>query len=76
MDECLRAKLAEADPSFRELQEQHGDFDRKLMELMQKPYLSADDEVEEVRIKKMKLWLKDQMEMRGASLRKQITVNA
>ncbi len=66
MDETLRKKLAESDPGFRELQQQHVDFDRKLAALMEKPYRSADDDVEEALLKKKKLWLKDQMEARSA----------
>jgi phosphatidylserine decarboxylase len=66
LDETLRKKLAESDPGFRELQQQHVDFDRKLAALMEKPYRSADDDVEEALLKKKKLWLKDQMEARSA----------
>jgi hypothetical protein len=67
MDETLRGKLAATDPGFRELVQKHGEFDRKLVELMEKPYRSSDDDVEEARLKKQKLWLKDQMEARGSS---------
>jgi|HubBroStandDraft_1064217.scaffolds.fasta_scaffold175857_1 uncharacterized protein YdcH (DUF465 family) len=67
MDETLRGELAATDPGFRELLQQHSEYDRKLHELMEKPYRSAEDDVEEARLKKQKLWLKDQMEARRAS---------
>jgi hypothetical protein len=68
MDEDLRTKLAHADAAFRDLDQRHREFDRKLAELMQKPYLSADDELREVELKKQKLRLKDQMEQLGSHL--------
>ncbi len=67
LDEILRVQMAESDAGFRELQQQHGDFDRMLTELMAKPYRSAEDDVEEALLKKKKLWLKDQMEARSAN---------
>jgi uncharacterized protein YdcH (DUF465 family) len=67
MDETLRGELAAADAGFREMLQQHSEFDRKLHELMEEPYRSADDDVEEARLKKQKLLLKDQMEARRAS---------
>jgi hypothetical protein len=75
MDETLRVRLAASDPDFRELEQQHSEFDRKLAELMEKPYLSAEDEVEEIRLKKRKLWLKDQMEARSANWLRQTAVS-
>ena len=51
------------DPGFRRLQDKHGDYDRRLSELRAQRYLSDEEKLEEVRLKKMKLALKDQMEM-------------
>ena len=76
MDEDLRTKLSHADPAFRELDQRHRDFDRKLAELMQKPYLSADDELHEVELKKEKLRLKDQMEQLGGQLGRHVSASA
>ena len=50
------------DPGFRRLQDKHGDYDRRLSELRAQRYLSDEEKLEEVRLKKMKLALKDQME--------------
>jgi hypothetical protein len=44
------------------LQEQHRHYSDKLESLLQKPYLSAEEQLEEVRLKKLKLSVKDQME--------------
>lgn len=46
---------------IRHLEEQHRHYSEKLESLLQKPYLSAEDELEEVRLKKLKLSVKDQM---------------
>ena len=47
--------------NFRQLEEEHRRYSEKLESLMQKPYLSADEQIEEVRLKKLKLQIKDQM---------------
>lgn len=46
---------------IRRLEAQHHHYDRQLQALMQKPYLSADEQLEEVRLKKIKLRLKDEI---------------
>ncbi|MDE3195517.1 MAG: DUF465 domain-containing protein [Acidobacteriota bacterium] len=47
---------------FRALVDQHHEYDRLVEVLEGKNALSADEEVEEHRLKKLKLSLKDQME--------------
>ncbi len=47
--------------AIRRLEEQHRHYEQQLEALMQKPYLSADEQLEEVRLKKIKLRLKDEM---------------
>jgi hypothetical protein len=44
-----------------ELQRQHHHYDELLNALAAKPYLSAEEELEETRLKKLKLQIKDQM---------------
>jgi hypothetical protein len=41
------------------LHAEHLDYAQRLEELLQKPYLSADEQLEEVRLKKLKLHAKD-----------------
>jgi hypothetical protein len=49
---------------IRTLEEQHRHYSEKLEALLQKPWLSEEDLIEEVRLKKMKLHVKDQLTMR------------
>jgi uncharacterized protein YdcH (DUF465 family) len=53
--------LADADPEFRTWAEEHRMCEHRLHELMAKPEISIDDEMEEKTLKKRKLRLKDQM---------------
>jgi hypothetical protein len=48
--------------AIRRLEEQHRHYSEKLESLLQKPYLSAEEQLEEVRLKKLKLSVKDQLE--------------
>ena len=54
--------LLASDPQFRTLAEQHHQLDDRLHQLIDKHYLSANEQIEEVTLKKKKLALKDQME--------------
>jgi uncharacterized protein YdcH (DUF465 family) len=53
--------LAQND-EFRKLVSEHSQYSQRLESLTQKRYLSEDEKIEEVRLKKLKLRLKDQME--------------
>jgi uncharacterized protein YdcH (DUF465 family) len=63
MAEELKHLLIETNHEFRELASKHHSLDDRLHELEAKHYLSDDEQIEEVSIKKRKLHLKDQMEM-------------
>ena len=56
MDEVKDATLCE---EIDRLQAEHRRYAQRLEELLQKPYLSADEQLEEVRLKKLKLHAKD-----------------
>jgi hypothetical protein len=45
------------------LEEQHRHYSEKLETLLQKPWLSEEDLIEEVRLKKLKLHVKDRLAM-------------
>ena len=60
--EELKAHLMETNAEFRQLVAQHGDYARKLEALEALPHLTDQEKMEEVRLKKLKLHLKDQME--------------
>lgn len=48
--------------TIKDLQVQHQDHERRLEELRGRAFLTPDEEVEEKRLKKLKLHLKDEME--------------
>lgn len=60
--EELKRQLLQNDEEFRQLATQHHDLDEKLHDLTTRNYLSEPDQLEEIRLKKRKLQLKDQME--------------
>jgi hypothetical protein len=57
----LEVKDSPHSDEIRRLEEEHRHYAEKLEGLLQKPYLSEDEKIEEVRLKKLKLYLKDQM---------------
>ena len=60
--EEIKAHLMATNDEYRRLAAEHSDYARKLDQLESLPHLSADEEMEEHRLKKLKLRLKDQME--------------
>ena len=58
----VKAHLMQTSEEFRQLAHQHHEYDRLVGELEAKPFLTEEQEVEEHRLKKLKLHLKDVME--------------
>jgi len=59
--EARIAALAEKDPAFKALVQEHRTLDDKLKELDRKVYLSPDEEMERKRLAKLKLSKKDKI---------------
>jgi uncharacterized protein YdcH (DUF465 family) len=57
-----RDQLLASDDQFRKLAQEHTQYEQRLGSLTQKRFLTEDEKLEEVRLKKLKLRLKDQME--------------
>ncbi|MGH9434994.1 MAG: hypothetical protein ACRD06_03230 [Terriglobia bacterium] len=57
----IRDQLVVNDKEYQRLQEEHARYEAQLEELESKKYLSEQEQVEEIRLKKLKLRAKDQM---------------
>jgi uncharacterized protein YdcH (DUF465 family) len=62
MENRAKESLIDIDSEYRRLQEQHQGHEARLQVLAAKSRLSEDEEIEEKRLKKEKLFLKDRME--------------
>ena len=62
MVDSVREQLLAGHEEFRRLAQEHIQHSQRLNSLIEKRYLSDDEKIEEVRLKKLKLHLKDQME--------------
>ena len=54
--------LLDTDAEYQRLAEQHSKYVEELQKLTTGPYLSSEDLLEEIKLKKMKLYCKDEME--------------
>jgi uncharacterized protein YdcH (DUF465 family) len=59
----IRQSLLARDPEFRNLAEEHSRCESQLEQIVESSYLNAEDLVKEVELKKLKLRLRDRMEM-------------
>jgi uncharacterized protein len=60
--EELKRQLLQIDEEYRQLATRHHDLDEQIHSLTDRAYLTQPEQLEEVRLKKRKLRLKDQME--------------
>jgi hypothetical protein len=56
MDEIQDSALSE---EINRLHDEHHHYAQRLEELLQKPYLSTEEQIEEIKLKKLKLHAKD-----------------
>jgi uncharacterized protein YdcH (DUF465 family) len=66
-----RDVLFDADAEYQRLAEEHSKYESELQKILKAPYLSSEDLLEEIKLKKMKLHCKDEMERIAASMQHQ-----
>ena len=54
--------LLDTDAEYQRLAEQHSKYEAELQKLTSAPYLNSEALLEEIKLKKMKLYCKDEME--------------
>lgn len=60
-DESLKEHLLATNETFRSLALQHAEYSRQIEAIESKSHVTEADELEEVRLKKLKLNVKDQL---------------
>ena len=58
----VKNHLMTTNEEFSRLAREHCNYEQQLDQLSQRPYLSETERIEEIKLKKKKLFLKDQME--------------
>jgi len=64
-----RDLVLEMDASYQHLAEQHQKYEAELHKIATSQFLSSEDLLEEIKLKKLKLHVKDEMERLAAHLR-------
>jgi uncharacterized protein YdcH (DUF465 family) len=59
----VREQLLASDAEFQRLAQEHSRYEQELERLSRQPYLSSEDLILEITLKKKKLRVKDEMEM-------------
>jgi uncharacterized protein YdcH (DUF465 family) len=59
----IRQSLLAGDPEFRSLVEEHSRCESQLEQILKSSYVSSEDLIQEATLKKLKLRLKDRMEL-------------
>jgi uncharacterized protein len=58
----VKDELMASDETYRRLAQEHSQYAQRLESLVTKRFLSEEEQLEETRLKKLKLRLKDQMQ--------------
>ena len=58
----------ETDAEYQRLAEQHRQYEAELQKISKSPYLNSEDLLEEIKLKKLKLHCKDEMERIAARI--------
>lgn len=67
----IREHLLQSSDEFRKLAEEHSTYDEKLSLLLNRSFLSEEEKLEEVTLKKLKLRAKDRMQQMIQAQRQQ-----
>ena len=70
MTRTPRDILLETDANYQRLAEQHEKYQAELHKISSSPYLNSEDLLEEIRLKKLKLQVKDEMELIASRVRR------
>jgi uncharacterized protein YdcH (DUF465 family) len=60
--------LLQTDAEYQRLAQQHQQYEAELQKISKSPYLNSEDLLEEIKLKKMKLHCKDEMERIAARI--------
>ena len=60
--------LLQTDAEYQRLAQQHQQYETELQQISKSPYLNSEDLLEEIKLKKMKLHCKDEMERIAARI--------
>jgi uncharacterized protein YdcH (DUF465 family) len=63
LSQDIRQSLLAKDPEFRNLAEEHSRCESQLEQILKSTYLNSEDLIQEAELKKLKLRLKDRMEL-------------
>ena len=70
MARAPRDILLDTDAEYQRLAEQHAKYEAQLKQLTSDPYLNSEHLLEEIKLKKMKLYCKDEMERIAARIQR------
>ena len=70
----LREKILNGDPEYQKLLQEHSQYAAQLEQIKKSAYLSSEDLIEEITLKKLKLKAKDAIEQRVARLSHRVLV--